>query len=228
VASANALAPGSPARASALAAAIRQIEAAFGRGSVMRLGGAGGGGWVPAPVDVVSTGSLSLDSALGVGGLPRGRVVEIYGPESSGKTTLALHVLAQAQAAGLSVAFVDAEHALDPAYARAVGVDLAAMLLSQPDSGEQARQERACGEAARRLCRSCAFNAFAVLAPAPLFFFLFSFLFFSLSRRRWKSSTPSRGRAPWTSSSSTRWRRWCRAPKLRATWATTTWRCRRG
>jgi hypothetical protein len=192
----------------------------------MRLGGAGGGGWVPAPVDVVSTGSLSLDSALGVGGLPRGRVVEIYGPESSGKTTLALHVLAQAQAAGLSVAFVDAEHALDPAYARAVGVDLAAMLLSQPDSGEQARPERACG-GRRRGDFAAAARSTLLLFWRPLLSFFLLF-FSSLSRRRWKSSTPSRGRAPWTSSSSTRWRRWCRAPKLRATWATTTWRCRRG
>ena len=138
VASANFLAPGSAARASALAAAIRQIEGTFGRGAVMRLGGTGAGAWSPAPIDVVSTGSLSLDSALGVGGLPRGRIVEIYGPESSGKTTLALHVLAQAQAAGLSACFVDAEHALDPGYARAVGVDLSSLLLSQPDSGEQA------------------------------------------------------------------------------------------
>jgi len=122
-------------RKKALDTAISQIERQFGKGAVMRLGeeqvrllGAG----------VISTGSLSVDVALGVGGVPRGRVVEVYGPESGGKTTLALHVIAEAQAAGGVAAFVDAEHALDPSYARALGVDIEQLLVSQPDTGEQA------------------------------------------------------------------------------------------
>ncbi len=122
-------------RKKALDTALSQIERQFGKGAVMRLGeeqvallGAG----------VISTGSLSVDVALGVGGVPRGRVVEVYGPEAGGKTTLALHVVAQAQAAGGVAAFVDAEHALDPSYARALGVDIEQLLVSQPDSGEQA------------------------------------------------------------------------------------------
>jgi recombination protein RecA len=122
-------------RRKALDTAISQIERQFGKGAVMRLGeeqvrllGAG----------VISTGSLSVDLALGVGGVPRGRVVEVYGPEAGGKTTLALHVVAEAQAAGGVAAFVDAEHALDPSYARALGVDIEQLLVSQPDSGEQA------------------------------------------------------------------------------------------
>jgi len=122
-------------RKRALDTAISQIERQFGKGAVMRLGaeqvlalGAG----------VISTGSLSVDVALGVGGVPRGRVVEVYGPESGGKTTLALHVIAEAQAAGGVAAFVDAEHALDPSYARALGVDIEQLLVSQPDTGEQA------------------------------------------------------------------------------------------
>lgn len=122
-------------RKKALDSALLQIERQFGRGAVMRLGavpvGVGGGG-------VVSTGSLSVDVALGVGGLPRGRIVEVYGPESGGKTTLALHVVAEAQAAGGVAAFVDAEHALDPTYAAALGVDVNELLVSQPDTGEQA------------------------------------------------------------------------------------------
>ena len=118
----------------ALEAALSQIERAFGKGSIMRLGSHD----KVAGVKVVPTGSLGLDIALGLGGLPRGRVVEIYGPESSGKTTLALHVVAQAQAAGGTCAFVDAEHALDPAYAKKLGVDLEGLLISQPDTGEQA------------------------------------------------------------------------------------------
>jgi len=118
----------------ALAAALGQIEKQFGKGSVMRLGDSG----VDMTMGVVSTGSLSLDIALGIGGLPRGRVVEVYGPESSGKTTLALQVVAEAQKAGGSAAFVDAEHALDPGYAGKLGVDIDELLVSQPDTGEQA------------------------------------------------------------------------------------------
>src|ERR1700729_1950735 len=118
----------------ALDAALSQIERSFGRGSIMRLGKND----KSMDIDVVSTGSLGLDIALGVGGLPRGRVVEIYGPESSGKTTLALHVLANAQKAGGIAAFIDAEHALDPEYAQKLGVDTEALLVSQPDTGEQA------------------------------------------------------------------------------------------
>ena len=121
-------------RKKALAAALSQIEKQFGKGSVMRLGDAES---IP-DIEVVSTGSLGLDVALGVGGLPRGRVVEIYGPESSGKTTLMLSAIAQAQRVGGVAAFVDAEHALDPAYAEKLGVDLKDLLVSQPDTGEQA------------------------------------------------------------------------------------------
>ena len=121
-------------RKKALAAALGQIEKQFGKGSVMRLGDAG----VARDVEVVSTGSLSLDLALGIGGLPRGRVVEIYGPESSGKTTLALQVVAEAQKVGGTAAFVDAEHALDPRYAANLGVNTDEFLVSQPDTGEQA------------------------------------------------------------------------------------------
>ena len=118
----------------ALGAALSQIEKQFGTGSIMRLGD---GGAVPN-IEVVSTGSLTLDIALGVGGLPRGRVVEIFGPESSGKTTLALHVVAEVQKNGGTAAFVDAEHALDPQYAERLGVDVSELLVSQPDTGEQA------------------------------------------------------------------------------------------
>ena len=118
----------------ALDIALGQIEKQFGKGSIMRMGD----GSVTHDVSVVSTGSLGLDLALGVGGLPRGRVVEIYGPESSGKTTLALHVAAEIQKAGGTAAFVDAEHALDPKYAEKLGVEIADLLVSQPDTGEQA------------------------------------------------------------------------------------------
>jgi recombination protein RecA len=120
-------------RLKALDAALLNIEKQYGKGSVMRLGDD-----TRAPLEVIPTGSIALDVALGVGGLPRGRVVEIYGPESSGKTTVALHAVASAQAAGGIVAFIDAEHALDPDYAKALGVDTDALLVSQPDSGEQA------------------------------------------------------------------------------------------
>src|ERR1700691_2146171 len=117
-----------------LESAIAQIEKQYGKGSIMRLGNRD----VLVPVSVISTGSISLDAALGVGGLPRGRVVEIYGPESGGKTTLTLHVIAEAQKMGGQAAFIDAEHALDPAYARKLGVDVDNLLVSQPDNGEQA------------------------------------------------------------------------------------------
>jgi len=121
-------------RKKALAAALGQIEKQFGKGSVMRLGDGG-----PAKdIEAVSTGSIGLDTALGIGGLPRGRVVEIYGPESSGKTTLTLQVVAEAQKVGGTAAFVDAEHALDPSYAEKLGVNVDELLVSQPDTGEQA------------------------------------------------------------------------------------------
>src|SRR6187401_1788280 len=121
-------------RAKAVELAVGQIEKQFGKGSIMRLGGKDS----IAPIPVISTGSISLDWALGVGGLPRGRVVEIFGPESSGKTTLALQTIAQAQKLGGVSAFVDAEHALDATYAQKLGVDLDNLLVSQPDNGEQA------------------------------------------------------------------------------------------
>ncbi|MET9652362.1 recombinase RecA [Streptomyces sp. JL2001] len=120
-------------REKALEAALAQIERQFGKGAVMRMGDR-----TQEPIEVISTGSTALDIALGVGGLPRGRVVEIYGPESSGKTTLTLHAVANAQKAGGQVAFVDAEHALDPEYAKKLGVDIDNLILSQPDNGEQA------------------------------------------------------------------------------------------
>ncbi len=121
-------------KSKALAAALSQIEKQFGKGSVMKLGDHD----VVKDIDVVSTGSLGLDIALGVGGLPRGRVVEIYGPESSGKTTLTLQVIAEMQKMGGVAAFIDAEHALDPQYAQKLGVDVSELLISQPDTGEQA------------------------------------------------------------------------------------------
>ncbi len=117
----------------ALDAAMAQIERAFGKGSIMRMGAKGGN----EAIEVIPSGSLGLDLALGIGGLPRGRVIEIYGPESSGKTTLALHAIAEAQKRGGVCAFVDAEHALDPIYARKLGVDIDNLLISQPDTGEQ-------------------------------------------------------------------------------------------
>ena len=141
----------------ALETAMAQIEKNFGKGSIMRLGDK-----VDMNVDVIPTGSLTLDLALGVGGLPKGRIVEIYGPESSGKTTLALHVLAEAQKQGGEVAFVDAEHALDPVYAAALGVDIDNMLVSQPDYGEQAL------EITDALVRSGAVSAVVVDSVAAL------------------------------------------------------------
>src|SRR6202142_625415 len=121
-------------RSRALENALSQIEKQFGKGSILRLGSKDS----IVPVSVISTGSISLDAALGVGGVPRGRVIEIFGPESSGKTTLALQVIAEAQKLGGTAAFVDAEHALDAAYAQKLGVDLDNLLVSQPDNGEQA------------------------------------------------------------------------------------------
>jgi len=120
-------------RQKALDAALAQIDRAFGKGSAMKLGSR-----EAMQIEAISTGSLGLDIALGIGGLPRGRIVEIYGPESSGKTTLALHAIAEAQKAGGTAAFVDAEHALDPVYARKLGVDVDELIVSQPDTGEQA------------------------------------------------------------------------------------------
>jgi recombination protein RecA len=122
-----------PDREKALEIALAQIEKQCGKGSVMRLGEEG-----RAPVEVIPTGSIALDVALGIGGLPRGRIIEVYGPESSGKTTIALHAVANAQHSGGIAAFIDAEHALDPDYAKALGVDTDALLVSQPDTGEQA------------------------------------------------------------------------------------------
>ena len=121
-------------RNKALEAALSQIEKQFGKGSIMRLGTND----VANDIQVVSTGSLGLDIALGVGGLPRGRIIEIYGPESSGKTTLTLQVIAEMQRAGGTAAFIDAEHALDPQYAKKIGVNIQELLISQPDNGEQA------------------------------------------------------------------------------------------
>ncbi|MEI7549866.1 MAG: recombinase RecA [Actinomycetes bacterium] len=127
------MAPSTPDRSKALESALAQIERQFGKGSIMKMGDEG-----RAPVEVIPSGSIALDLALGIGGFPRGRVVEIYGPESSGKTTVALHAIANAQKAGGIAAFIDAEHALDPEYAKKLGVDIDALLVSQPDTGEQA------------------------------------------------------------------------------------------
>ena len=141
----------------ALQTAIAQIEKSYGKGTVMRLGDR-----PEMNVDAIPTGSLALDAALGIGGVPKGRIIEIYGPESSGKTTLALHILAQAQKMGGEVAFVDAEHALDPVYAAALGVDIDNMLVSQPDTGEQAL------EITDALVRSGAVDAVVVDSVAAL------------------------------------------------------------
>ena len=120
-------------RKKALQTAISQIEKQYGKGAVMKLGQA-----TTMQVDAISTGSLGLDMALGIGGVPRGRIIEVYGPESSGKTTVALQIIAQAQKEGGEAAFIDVEHALDPVYAKALGVDIDSLLVSQPDTGEQA------------------------------------------------------------------------------------------
>ena len=142
----------------AIESAIGQIEKAFGKGSVMKLGTSG----MNLDIHAISTGSLGLDVALGIGGLPKGRIVEIYGPESSGKTTLALHVVAEAQKAGGACAFVDAEHALDPVYAKKLGVNIDELLISQPDAGEQAL------EIADTLVRSGAISVLVVDSVAAL------------------------------------------------------------
>ncbi|MEX1108650.1 MAG: recombinase RecA, partial [Dongiaceae bacterium] len=145
-------------RSKALDAALSQIERAFGKGSIMRLGQRE----IAVETEIVPTGSLGLDIALGIGGLPRGRVVEIYGPESSGKTTLALHVIAEAQRAGGVCAFIDAEHALDPGYAGKLGVNVEELLISQPDAGEQAL------EIADTLVRSGAIEVLVIDSVAAL------------------------------------------------------------
>ena len=137
--------------------ALKQIEKAYGEGSVMRLGNA-----PKIDVEVIPTGSLAIDMALGIGGLPRGRITEIYGPESSGKTTLTLHVIAEAQKLGGEVAFIDAEHALDPNYARNLGVDIDRLIVSQPDTGEQAL------EIAEALARSNAIDVIVIDSVAAL------------------------------------------------------------
>jgi recombination protein RecA len=142
----------------ALDAALAQIERAFGKGSIMKLGSHE----TAADTEVISTGSLGLDIALGIGGLPRGRIIEIYGPESSGKTTLALHVIAEGQRGGGTCAFIDAEHALDPAYARKLGVNIDDLLISQPDAGEQAL------EIADTLVRSGAIDVLVIDSVAAL------------------------------------------------------------
>ncbi len=142
----------------ALDAALSQIERAFGKGSIMRMGSKS----AMEGIEVISSGSLGLDLALGIGGLPKGRIVEIYGPESSGKTTLALHVIAEAQRNGGTCAFIDAEHALDPGYARKLGVDVENLLISQPDGGEQAL------EIADTLVRSGAIDVLVVDSVAAL------------------------------------------------------------
>src|SRR5438067_8171806 len=146
-----------PDRDKALELALAQIDRQYGKGSVMRLGDEG-----RAPLAVIPTGAIALDIALGIGGLPRGRVVEIYGPESSGKTTVALHAVANAQKAGGNAAFIDAEHALDPEYAKALGVDTDALLVSQPDTGEQAL------EIADMLIRSGALDVIVIDSVAAL------------------------------------------------------------
>lgn len=145
-------------KAKALDLAVSQIEKAFGKGSIMRLGD------IPSRlnIEVISTGSLALDLALGVGGVPRGRVIEIFGPESSGKTTVALHIIAEAQKTGGIAAFIDAEHALDPVYAQKLGVDIDNLLVSQPDTGEQAL------EIAETLVRSGAIDVVVIDSVAAL------------------------------------------------------------
>lgn len=144
-------------KADALNNAIKNIERAFGKGSIMKLGEAN-----TMNVEVISTGCISLDLAMGVGGLPRGRIIEIFGPESSGKTTVALHVIAQAQSEGGMAAFIDAEHALDPLYAKRLGVDINNLLVSQPDNGEQAL------EIAEALVRSGAIDVIVIDSVAAL------------------------------------------------------------
>ncbi|MBN1618030.1 recombinase RecA [Candidatus Dojkabacteria bacterium] len=144
-------------KSKAISAAVEHIERQFGKGSIMKLGSRS-----KVDVDVISTGAISLDLALGVGGIPRGRIIEIFGPESSGKTTLALHILAEAQKQGGKVAFIDAEHALDPVYAKSIGVDIAELYISQPDFGEQAL------EILETLVRSSAIDVIVIDSVAAL------------------------------------------------------------
>ena len=144
-------------RKKALDIALSQIEKNFGKGSVMKLGEVGG-----VNVDAIPTGALSLDIALGIGGIPRGRIIEVYGPESSGKTTVALHMIAEAQKMGGIAAFIDAEHALDPVYAKHLGVDVDNLIVSQPDTGEQAL------EICEALVRSEAVNVVVIDSVAAL------------------------------------------------------------
>ncbi len=144
-------------RQAALDSALKQIEKQFGKGAIMKLGAD-----VNSSIEVISSGSIALDAALGVGGFPRGRIIEIYGPESSGKTTFALHAIAEAQKSGGNAAFIDAEHALDPAYAKKLGVDIENLLLSQPDTGEQGL------EIAEALVRSNAIDLVVVDSVAAL------------------------------------------------------------
>ena len=144
-------------RKKALDEAIKRIERDYGKGTIMRLGDD-----LPVNVEALSTGSLTLDLALGIGGVPRGRIVEIYGPEASGKTTLALHIAASAQKSGGEAAYIDVEHALEPAYARALGVDIDSLLISQPDTGEQAL------DIAESLVRSGAVDVVVVDSVAAL------------------------------------------------------------
>ncbi|GAA2800009.1 recombinase RecA [Saccharopolyspora taberi] len=146
-----------PDKGKALELALAQIDKQYGKGSVMRLGDE-----TRAPIEVIPTGSISLDVALGIGGLPRGRIVEVYGPESSGKTSVALHAVANAQKQGGTAAFIDAEHALDPEYAKAIGVDTDSLLVSQPDTGEQAL------EIADMLIRSGALDIIVIDSVAAL------------------------------------------------------------
>ncbi len=145
-------------RSKAIEAALSQLEKQFGKGSIMRLGSKE----AIVPISVISTGSISFDAALGVGGVPRGRVIEIFGPESSGKTTITLQIIAEAQKAGGLAAFVDAEHALDPGYAKKLGVDVDNLLVSQPDYGEQAL------EIVEALVRSGAIDVLVVDSVAAL------------------------------------------------------------
>ena len=151
------IAPEASDKKKALEAAISKIEKDYGKGTIMRLGDD-----ISVNVEALSTGSLSLDLALGIGGVPRGRIVEIYGPEASGKTTLALHVVASAQRSGGEAAYIDVEHALEPAYARALGVDIDSLLISQPDTGEQAL------DIAESLVRSGAIDVLVVDSVAAL------------------------------------------------------------
>ncbi len=144
-------------KSKAIDVAVTQIERQFGKGAIMKLGDSS-----KINIDVISTGSISLDAALGIGGIPRGRIIEIYGPESSGKTTLALHIVAEAQKAGGHAAFVDAEHALDPSYSKKLGVDTVNLLVSQPDSGEQAL------EIVETLVRSGALDVIVIDSVAAL------------------------------------------------------------